>query len=84
LAVENRSAPVPPGADELSNMRANHVHDSVDGDAAAQYTIEVVSTDDELLPLETDWNRLSETSIHPNAFMTYGWFREPLRRCVIL
>ncbi len=56
-------------------MCADQVHDSADRGAAAPYTIEVISTDDELLPLETDWNRLSETSSHPNAFMTYGWFQ---------
>ena len=61
-------------------MRANQVHDSVESGAAPQYTIEVISTDDELSPLEADWNRLSETSSHPNAFMTYGWFRAWLRR----
>jgi CelD/BcsL family acetyltransferase involved in cellulose biosynthesis len=56
-------------------MRADQVYDSANCGAAAPYTIEVISTDDELLSLETDWNRLSETSSHPNAFMTYGWFR---------
>ena len=80
FAVVNRFSPVPPRADELSDMRADQVHDSANRGTAAPYTIDVISTEDGLLPLETDWNRLSETSSHPNAFMTYGWFRAWSRR----
>ena len=56
-------------------MRADQVHDSVDRGTTVPYTIEVISTEDGLSPLEADWNRLSETSQHPNVFATYDWFR---------
>ena len=34
-----------------------------------------VGTQENLLSLEVDWNRLSEAAEVPNVFMTFGWFR---------
>jgi CelD/BcsL family acetyltransferase involved in cellulose biosynthesis len=61
-------------------MPADQIHDSAGRSEAAPYTIEVISTEDGLSRLEADWNRFSEASSHPNAFMTYGWFRAWTRR----
>ena len=43
--------------------------------AGTDYLIEAISSSSDLPKLETDWNRLSNTSATPNAFATYGWFR---------
>lgn len=45
------------------------------GDSASRYSVETVATESALDSLEADWNRLSLTADHPDAFMTYGWFR---------
>lgn len=39
------------------------------------YSIEVVTTEEELSKIERDWKRLSESAESPNIFMTYDWFR---------
>ena len=44
-------------------------------DAAVSLSASVVSDETALRGLERDWNRLSEGSRNPNAFMTYGWYR---------
>jgi CelD/BcsL family acetyltransferase involved in cellulose biosynthesis len=41
----------------------------------AHYSVEPITTEEGLSHLEQDWNRLSETTEEPNAFMTFGWFR---------
>lgn len=46
------------------------------------YTIEVISTPEELPALEKDWDRLSEFSNCPNVFMTYGWFSAWISRAI--
>jgi CelD/BcsL family acetyltransferase involved in cellulose biosynthesis len=56
-------------------MRADQVHDSADCRSAAPHTIQVVSTEEGLATLETDWNRLSKISSNPNVFMTYDWYK---------
>jgi CelD/BcsL family acetyltransferase involved in cellulose biosynthesis len=38
-------------------------------------SVEPITTQEGLPHLEADWNRLSETSEAPNAFMTFDWFR---------
>ncbi len=60
-------------------MDLRHSHGSLNHDAGTQYTVEKVSTEDGLSAIEDEWNRLSETSDHQNAFMTYGWYRAWIR-----
>lgn len=48
-----------------------------------RHSVESITTDAALEGLEEDWNRLSESSASPNAFMTYGWFRAWLRRLTV-
>ncbi len=39
------------------------------------YSIQVITKEEGLSNLESDWNRLSETAELPNVFMTHDWFR---------
>jgi CelD/BcsL family acetyltransferase involved in cellulose biosynthesis len=39
------------------------------------YSVEAVTTEEGLLKLQDDWNRLSATAEHPNVFTTFDWFR---------
>jgi CelD/BcsL family acetyltransferase involved in cellulose biosynthesis len=48
-------------------------------DTAASFSASVISDETRLRELEAEWNRLSESSKAPNAFMTYGWYRAWLR-----
>ena len=64
-------------------MRFGQARDSLNEERDPRYTIESVSTEEGLSALESDWNRLSETADHPNAFMTYGWFRAWVRRIAL-
>jgi len=43
--------------------------------AKSGFTVEPILTEEGLLRLADDWNRLSETSEDPNVFMTFDWFR---------
>lgn len=43
--------------------------------AKSDFTVEPVTTEEGILRLAGDWNRLSETSNDPNVFMTFDWFR---------
>lgn len=38
-------------------------------------SVEPLSSEEGLVNLKEDWNRLSETSEEPNVFMTFDWFR---------
>jgi CelD/BcsL family acetyltransferase involved in cellulose biosynthesis len=49
--------------------------DSFGGKPAVPYSVETCESEAELLGIEADWNRLSETAAFPNAFTTFGWFR---------
>ena len=40
-----------------------------------RYSVEPITTEAGLANLESDWNRLSQTSPSPNVFMTFDWFR---------
>jgi CelD/BcsL family acetyltransferase involved in cellulose biosynthesis len=64
-------------------MRPGQACDSLNEEREPRYTIESVSTEEGLSALESDWNRLSETADHPNAFVTYGWFRAWVRRIAL-
>jgi CelD/BcsL family acetyltransferase involved in cellulose biosynthesis len=61
-------------------MLASESRDFPDQNLGKKYMVEAVSTEEGLSALEADWNRLSETSDRPNAFMTYGWFRAWMRQ----
>ena len=39
------------------------------------YSIEQITSEDDLANLREDWNRLSETAESPNVFTTFDWFR---------
>jgi len=43
--------------------------------AGPQYSVECVTSLEELPRLRQDWNRLSRTAGLPNVFMTYDWFQ---------
>ncbi len=49
--------------------------DSFGGKPAVPYSIDTCESEAELLGIEADWNRLSETAAFPNVFTTFGWFR---------
>ena len=68
------------GIREVNDMNLGRAHDLLNDGLSETLTVELVSTEDGLSALEDDWNRLSETSDHPNAFMTYGWFRAWIRQ----
>lgn len=55
---------------------------SLDSKAECPYTIETISTEKALSALKSDWDLLSESAEHPNAFMTYDWFRAWMKRGV--
>ncbi|MGB7266258.1 MAG: GNAT family N-acetyltransferase [Terracidiphilus sp.] len=44
------------------------------------YTFEVISTEEGLAALKSDWNRLSACAENPNVFMTHSWFSAWTRR----
>jgi CelD/BcsL family acetyltransferase involved in cellulose biosynthesis len=46
------------------------------------YSIDTITSQDELSLLESDWNRLSESATAPNVFTTFGWFWAWTRRRV--
>jgi CelD/BcsL family acetyltransferase involved in cellulose biosynthesis len=48
---------------------------AVEQHSKAQILVETITTQDGLVSLERDWNRLSRTSKFPNVFMTFDWFR---------
>lgn len=54
--------------------------DPLNANATLRYSVETVQTEAALAGLEDDWNRLSENTEHPNAFMTYGWFQAWFRQ----
>ena len=70
------------GIREVNDMNLGRTHDLLNDGLSETFTVELVSTEEGLSTLEADWNRLSETSDHPNAFMTYGWYRAWIRRLV--
>jgi CelD/BcsL family acetyltransferase involved in cellulose biosynthesis len=41
----------------------------------SHYTVELVTSEEELPGLQEQWNRLSAVADRPNVFMTYDWFR---------
>ncbi len=53
-----------------------HGRASVDAD----YSVEQITTEQELDNVREAWNRLSENAESPNVFMTYDWFRAWGRR----
>ncbi len=61
-------------------MPRSQIINSGPANSTINYSLERVTTDGAVDRLEADWNRLSETSEHPNPFMTYGWFRAWSRR----
>ena len=56
-------------------MPSTQLTESLREDTAAFFSASVVSDERALRDLEMEWNRLSESSTNPNAFMTYGWYR---------
>lgn len=38
------------------------------------YAVELVTTEDALGRIESDWERLSRAADHPNVFTSYGWY----------
>jgi CelD/BcsL family acetyltransferase involved in cellulose biosynthesis len=58
-----------------ADMPLSQLTESLREDAAVSLSASVISDERALRDLETDWNRLSESSTNPNAFMTYGWYR---------
>lgn len=58
------------------DMRSSHpTACSSRADTAVSLSASVISDESALTNLEADWNRLSQSSQTPNAFMTYGWYR---------
>jgi len=44
-------------------------------EAIQRYSVEPITSAEEISSLQEDWNRLSETTESPNVFMTFDWFR---------
>lgn len=55
-------------------MRSSQLAEQSREDTAVSFAASVISDENALRDLESDWNRLSESSQAPNAFMTYGWY----------
>jgi CelD/BcsL family acetyltransferase involved in cellulose biosynthesis len=49
--------------------------DSLSSQHALRYSIEKITSLEELSNIKSDWNRLSESAPSPNVFMTHGWFQ---------
>jgi len=63
-------------------MKVREMHDVYTGALNSPYCVELISTEEGVDALESDWNRLSACAESPNVFMTYSWFRTWLRRLI--
>ncbi len=69
------------GRSQPNRPRATPSHPSADLDMSrSTYTIESVTSEEAVLSIREDWDRLSATAEGPNVFTTFEWF-EAWYRC---
>jgi len=64
-----------PAGKQPCNLEPGLIPAHYSSEASQCYSVERITSEEDLSSLQRDWNRLSETAELPNVFMTFDWFR---------